>query len=131
MTVEKFVDADSIDPMYYDASYFLAPDGKAGEDVYAVLREAIAKTGKVALSRVVISQRERTIALRPMGAGLMAHTLHEERDLNSPKELFEDAARAQDGPGDGRARHAARSSGSPGAMIPPTSRTATRPACGR
>ncbi len=98
MTVEKFVDAGSIDPMYYDASYFLAPDGKGSEDVYAVLREAISKTGMVALSRVVISQRERTIALRPMGAGLMAHTLHEERDLNSPKELFEDAAQLKTDP---------------------------------
>jgi DNA end-binding protein Ku len=92
MSVEKFVDSGSIDPMYYDASYFLAPDGKAGEDVYAVLREAIAKTGKTALTRVVISQRERTIALRPMGVGLMAHTLYEDRDLNSADEYFEDAA---------------------------------------
>jgi DNA end-binding protein Ku len=89
MTVEKFVDADSIDPVYYDAAYHLAPDGDAGRDIYAVLREAIAKTGKVALSRVVISQRERTIALRPADGGLMAHTLYEERDLNSGQELFE------------------------------------------
>jgi len=64
MSVEKFVDAGSIDPMYYDASFFVAPDGQAGEDVYAVLREAISQTGKVALARVVISQRERTVALR-------------------------------------------------------------------
>ena len=91
MTVEKFVDTGSIDPMYYDASYFVAPDGKAGTDVYAVLREAIAKTGTTALARVVISQRERTIALRPIGdEGLMAHTLHEDRDLNSPKQLFDE-----------------------------------------
>jgi DNA end-binding protein Ku len=82
MTVEKFVETDSIDPVYYDAAYFLAPDGDAGRDVYAILREAIAKTGKTALSRVVISQRERTIALRPAGDGLMAHTLYEDRDLN-------------------------------------------------
>jgi DNA end-binding protein Ku len=92
MTVEKFVDATSIDPMYYDASYYLAPDGKAGEDVYAVLREAITKTNKVALTRIVISQRERTVALRPMDAGLMAHTLLEDRDLNSSQGLFEHAA---------------------------------------
>jgi DNA end-binding protein Ku len=89
MTVEKFVEADSIDPVYYDAAYHLAPDGDAGRDVYAVLREAIAKTSKVALSRVVISQRERTVALRPVGEGLMAHSLHEDRDLNSGEELFE------------------------------------------
>ena len=89
MTIEKFVTAESIDPIYYDASYYLAPDGKAGEDVYAVLMEAIKKTGRVALSRVVIGQRERTIALRPMTGGLVAHTLNEQRDLNEAEPLFQ------------------------------------------
>ncbi|HEX3347382.1 MAG TPA: Ku protein [Acetobacteraceae bacterium] len=89
MAVEKFVEAASIDPIYYDASYYLAPDGKGSEDVYAVLREAIEKTGKVALTRVVISQRERTIAIRPMDGGLVAQTLNQESDLNSAKPLFE------------------------------------------
>ena len=98
MSVEKFIDGGSIDPMYYDASYYMPPDGKAGEDVYAVLREAITKTNKVALTRVVISQRERTVALRPMGVGLMAHTLYEDRDLNSSQDLFEDAARLKTDP---------------------------------
>ena len=51
-----------------------------------------------ALSRVVISQRERTIALRPMGDGLMAHTLYEDRDLNSPKELFDGMAEIKTDP---------------------------------
>ena len=92
MTVDKFVEANSIDPVYFDASYYLVPDGEAGKDVYAVLREAIAKTGRIALTRVVIGQRERTIALRPMDGGLVAHTLHEDRDLNSAKPLFEDTA---------------------------------------
>jgi DNA end-binding protein Ku len=90
MTVEKFVEVSSIDPVYYDASYYVAPDGKGSEDVYAVVREAIQRTGKVALARVIISQRERTVALRPMGGGLVAHTLNEERDLNSAKLYFED-----------------------------------------
>jgi DNA end-binding protein Ku len=90
--VEKFVDAGSIDPIYYDDSYYLAPDAKAGEDVYAVLREAITKTGKVALARVVISQRERTVALRPIGRGLVAHTLYEERDLNKADSYFDEVA---------------------------------------
>ena len=48
ISIEKFVDTDSIDPVYYDAAYYLAPDGDAGRDVYAVLREAIAKTSKTA-----------------------------------------------------------------------------------
>jgi DNA end-binding protein Ku len=98
MTVEKFVEANSIDPIYFDAGYYLAPDGRAGEDVYAVLREAITKTGRIALTRVVISQRERTVALRPMDGGLVAHTLHEERDLNSAKPLFEDEQKIKTDP---------------------------------
>src|ERR1700761_890610 len=49
MNIEKFIDTDSIDPVYYDAAYYAAPDGEAGRDVYAVLREAIAKTGRTAL----------------------------------------------------------------------------------
>jgi DNA end-binding protein Ku len=89
MTVEKFVDTDCLDPLYFDAAYYLVPDGDAGREVYAVLREAIAKTGKTALARMVISQRERTIAIQPTGDGFMAHTLCEERDLNRSKDLFE------------------------------------------
>ncbi len=95
MKVEKFVHAESIDPIYYDASYYVAPDRRTADDVYAVLREAILKTGKVALTRLVISQRERTVALRPVDGGLVAHTLNEERDLNSSTALFEDIQRVQ------------------------------------
>lgn len=92
MNVEKFVDAGSIDPVYYDTAHYLAPDGEAGRDVYFVLREAIRRTGEVALSRVVISQRERTIALRPYGDGIAAHTLTEQEDLNDTRQLFDDEA---------------------------------------
>jgi DNA end-binding protein Ku len=88
MTIEKFVDADSIDPVYYDESYYLAPDGDAGADVYAVLRDAIAQTGRVALARVVISQRERTIGIRATDQGLVAQTLSEQRDMNNASDIF-------------------------------------------
>lgn len=91
MSIDKFVEGGSIDPLFYDSSYFLAPDGDAGQDVYAVLYEAIKTTGRVALSRVVIAQRERTIALRPMEGGLVAHTLHEQRDINDSKAIFDGA----------------------------------------
>lgn len=89
MAIEKFVSIDSIDPIYYDTSYFLAPDGEAGRDVYAVLRQAIFESGRVALSRVVMAQRERTIALRAADGGIVAHTLYEQRDINDAKPLFE------------------------------------------
>lgn len=95
LSIDKFVDAASIDPIYYDSSYFLAPDGDAGSDVFVVLRDAIAKTGRIALSRVVIARRERAVAIVPMGRGMVAHTLHEERDLADPSHLFEAAPDAK------------------------------------
>lgn len=87
--IDKFVDTGAIDPIYFDASYYVGPDGDAGLDVFVVLRDAIAATGKVALSRVVIARRERPVAIMPMGKGLVIHTLHDERDLNDYKDLFE------------------------------------------
>ena len=107
MTIEKFVTAESIDPIYYDASHYLTPDGKAGEDVYAVLREAISRTGRVALTRVVIGQRERILALRPMGDGLAAHALNEQRDLNEATAPVRAYGPFEERPGDGSTGHSA------------------------
>jgi DNA end-binding protein Ku len=90
MTIEKFIGADAIDPLHYDSSYYVAPDGKDANDIYATLRAAIAATGRVAMTRVVIQGRERTVALRVVAKGIMAHTLLEERDLNDPTDLFPD-----------------------------------------
>jgi DNA end-binding protein Ku len=92
MSIEKFVEAGSIDPIYYNSTYYLAPDGDAGRDVYAVLCKAIAETGRVAVARVVVGQRERTIALRSTPGGLVAHTLDEQRDINDARSIFGDAA---------------------------------------
>lgn len=92
MRIDKFVDAASVDPVYFDASYYMAPDGDAADDVYGVLRQAIEETGKVALTRVVIARRERAVLIVPMEHGLVVHTLLEERDLNSASGLFEAAA---------------------------------------
>jgi DNA end-binding protein Ku len=88
LSITKFVTAESIDPLYYDSSYYMVPDGKDGEDVFAVLREAFAQTKRVALSRVVIGRRERAVAIMPMGEGLVAHTLYEARDINDAGRLF-------------------------------------------
>jgi DNA end-binding protein Ku len=89
LTIAKFVAADSIDPLYYDSSYYMAPDDDGAADVFAVLRAAFAKTGKVALSRMVIGRRERAVAITRMGRGLVVHTLHEARDINDSAHLFD------------------------------------------
>lgn len=88
LNVDKFVSIDSIDPVYFDTSYYVAPDGDAAQDVYVVLRDAIRETKTAALSRLVIARREHAIALMPMGKGLVAHTLYEERDVMNPADLF-------------------------------------------
>lgn len=70
-----FVDADQIDPVYFDRAYFLAPD-KGGAKAYELLREALAEEHKVALGKVAIRTREHPVAVRPEGRALMMHTLH-------------------------------------------------------
>jgi DNA end-binding protein Ku len=75
MSIEKFVEIGSIDPVYFANSYYLAPDGDVGRDVYAVLHQAMEKAGRVALARVVIGQREQTIAVLATEGGVVAHTL--------------------------------------------------------
>jgi DNA end-binding protein Ku len=89
LAVDKFVERGEIDPVYFDTSYYVVPDGDAGQDVYVVLRDAIAKTGQAALSRVVIARRERAVAILPMGNGMVCHTLHEPHDLHDSKPLFD------------------------------------------
>ena len=88
MKVDKFIESGSIDPVYYDASYYMAPDGGAADDVYSVLYHAIQETGRVALSRVTMARRERAVLITPMAGGLAVHTLLEERDLNSAADVF-------------------------------------------
>lgn len=89
LTIAKFVDRASIDPVYFDSSYYMVPDGDSGLDVYVVLRDAIAKTGRMALTRVVLARRERAVAIMPMGRGLVAHTLYDAHDLKDPGALFQ------------------------------------------
>ena len=89
LTVAKFVDRGEIEPIYFDTSYYVVPDGDAGQDVYCVLRDAMKDTGRAALSRVVIARRERAVAIFPMGKGMVCHTLHEPRDLYESKPLFD------------------------------------------
>ncbi len=89
LTVDKFVTADSIDPVYFDTSYYMAPDGDSAQDVYVVLRDAIRQAKTVALSRLVISRRERAVAIMPMQDGLIVHTLYEHRDIANPASLFD------------------------------------------
>ncbi len=89
LNIAKFVDAATIDPIYFDTSYYVGPDGDSAADVFVVLQQAMVKAKRAALSRVVIARREHAVALLPMGRGLVAHALLEQRDLADPKGVFD------------------------------------------
>ncbi len=72
--IVSFVDADAIDPVYYDTPYRLAPD-KRGAKGYALLRDTLKKTGKVGVAQVVIRTRQHLAVLRPLGDALALDTL--------------------------------------------------------
>lgn len=87
--IERFVDAADIDRLYWDKPYFLVPDGKLGAEAFAVIREAMEQSQKVALGRVVLHTRERLVALEPRGKGIVATTLRVADEVRSADEVFD------------------------------------------
>src|SRR3982075_2168238 len=88
--IDEFVARDEIDPRYVIRPYYLRPDGKVGHDAFAVIRETIREMDKVAIGRVVLTNREHIIALEPLGKGLMGTLLRYPYEVRDPKEYFDD-----------------------------------------
>jgi DNA end-binding protein Ku len=77
ITIDKFVPAASIDPIYFSGTtYYLVPDGKHSAKPYAVFQKAIADEKVIGIATVVITNREKLVALRPVGHMLTASVLH-------------------------------------------------------
>ncbi|HTK79504.1 MAG TPA: Ku protein [Rhizomicrobium sp.] len=90
LEIERFVDADSIDRLYWNDPYFIVPDGKEGVDAYVVIREAMEEAGRIALGRVVMHTRERLMAIEPRDKGLLAYSLRMHNEVVQPAVAFED-----------------------------------------
>ena len=88
--IDQFVPKSEIDERYVDSPYNLAPDGKVGQDAFAVIRDTIGKLNMVALGRVVLTRREHVIALEPKGRGLMGLTLRYPYEIRDEAPYFED-----------------------------------------
>lgn len=95
MVVESFVAENEIPPIYFDNAYYVAPDGEAGAEAFAVIRDAMAKARMFAVSRAVFSRRERVIAMRAEGKGIVAYTLREATDIKPAEDFFDDIKAAQ------------------------------------
>lgn len=91
MAIEKFVPAEDIAPIFYDQSYYVVPSEKNDDEAFMVIREAMKKAGKVALARVVISRRERVVAIEPKDRGMIGHSLHEAEDLRDMSDVLHGA----------------------------------------
>jgi DNA end-binding protein Ku len=71
----EFVDLDTINPMFFDKPYYLEPS-KQGKHAYALLREALNESNKVAIARVVIRTKEYIAAVKPIGEALVLELMH-------------------------------------------------------
>ncbi|MFB6452065.1 Ku protein [Bradyrhizobium tunisiense] len=88
--IDEFVDRTDIDPRYLIRPYYLRPDGKVGHDAFAVIRETIREMDKVAIGRVVLTNREHIIALEPMDKGLVGTLLRYPYEVRSEQEYFDE-----------------------------------------
>ena len=85
----QFVTVDEVDPVFFDKSYYVAPDGPIAEDAFRVVREAMRKANKMAIGQVVIAGREHIIALRVKDRGFALSTLHYASEIRQAAPYFE------------------------------------------
>jgi DNA end-binding protein Ku len=83
----KFVEADQINPIYYTEAYYLAPDGAAGAEAFAIFQRAMAETGKTAVARAVMRNREYLYNLRPDNGAFIAFTMHYPQEIRPLAEI--------------------------------------------
>ncbi|MBR0881215.1 DNA end-binding protein Ku [Bradyrhizobium japonicum] len=88
--IDEFVDKSDIDPRYLIRPYYIRPDGKVGHDAFAVIRETINEMDKVAIGRVVLTNREHIIALEAMDKGLVGTLLRYPYEVRSEQEYFDE-----------------------------------------
>ena len=86
----QFVRPEELDPMFLDMPYYLGPDGPVAEEGFGVLREALRRTKRIGIGRVVLGGKEKLIALKPIGKGLGFFTLRYATEVRAADTYFED-----------------------------------------
>jgi len=84
--IMEFVELDEIDPMFFDRPYYLEPQ-KKGAKAYALLREALRRSGKVGIAKVVIKTRQHLAAVKPVQNALVLELMHFAEELIKPDAL--------------------------------------------
>ncbi len=93
IAVSQFIELSELNPEYIEKPYYVVPENDAQAEAFAVVREALLKTGKAAIGKVGFSGRENIVALAPVGPdspGMMAYTLRYQNELRNPADYFRD-----------------------------------------
>jgi DNA end-binding protein Ku len=86
--IEDFVDLSEIDPLYWDATYFVGPDDRAGAaKSYVLLRKAMEETNKVGIGRFVMRTKEYLATVRPLGSALALETMFYADEIRSIEDI--------------------------------------------
>ena len=93
--IGQFVPLESVDPVYFDGTYYLAPD-KGGAKPYTLLATALRKAGQCAVGRWVSRGKEHIVVIRPMEEGLAMHQLHFKEQVRELKDLGIEPAQVSD-----------------------------------
>jgi len=88
--IDTFVPREEIDDLFLVRPYYIVPDGKIGQDAYAVIRDTIKAMDKVALARIVLTNREHVIALEARGKGLMGTVLRYPYEVRGEDAYFDE-----------------------------------------
>ena len=87
----QFVDADAIDPIYFERPYYVLPsgDGEVGVEAYGVLRDALKNTKKIGLGQIVVRGQGSIVAIKPCGKGLLLETLRFPDEVKKASTTFD------------------------------------------
>ena len=88
LEIIQFVDAGSIDPLYFDRPYFVIPQNNASENAFITIRDALKETNKFGLGQLVIGGHERLCALKPCGRGMMLEVIRYEDEVKKADAYF-------------------------------------------
>ena len=84
--ITKFVELSSIDPLYFDHSYMLEPQSVGAKPFY-LLRQALESSGRVAVAKISLRQKEQVCCLRPLGNGIVMSTMYYPDEIRGNDEL--------------------------------------------
>jgi len=91
MEILEFVKSAEVDPVYFESSYYMAPDD-AGEKPYALLYDVLKKSGYVGVAKIAMHNREHIVIFRPGATGLLMHTMYYTHEIRKVEEFRTDVS---------------------------------------